>query len=212
MHLPDGILTTPACATTMAVGCSILALAVVKSAKAKPSSKILGLAAAATILLQAVNFPISETVSGHFLGSALLGIIFGPWIAITIVAMVLGAQAILLGDGGIMAFGANLISLGIVPIFVTSLATKNSGSEEWSFHTASIAGAATLTGYLSAAAVVSLVLTFGSTSVTLDSTAMILELSLMPAIVEGVLTGGLIYWLKESSSSHSQTMEENKVG
>ena len=212
MHLPDGILTTPACTTTMAIGCGTLALAVAKSVKIKPSTKALGLAAAATILLQAVNFPVSETVSGHFLGSALLGLIFGPWVAITIVAMVLGSQALLLGDGGITAFGANLLALGIVPIFITSFANRNSDSEQWSFHTASIAGAATLTGYLSAAVLVSLLLTFGSATAGLESAAKIIELSLMPAILEGVLTGGLIYWLKETSSSTSPTFVENKVG
>jgi cobalt/nickel transport system permease protein len=115
MHIPDGVLTNTTCVTTLALGGSILAYAYYKSVQSGPSCKTIGIAAAATILLQAVNFPVSETISGHFLGAAFLGWLFAPWAAIAIMGTTLGAQALLLGDGGITAFGANLLALGIWP-------------------------------------------------------------------------------------------------
>ena len=195
MHIPDGVLTNTTCVTTLALGGSILAYASYKSVQSGPSCKTIGIAAAATILLQAVNFPVSETISGHFLGAAVLGWLFGPWAAIAIMGITLGAQALLLGDGGITAFGANLLALGIIPVLILNLAKRTTQGENWTFHLASVAGAASLSSYLASAASVGLLMTFGSTIPSLETSAGIMEMSLLPAILEGLVTGSIIYWL-----------------
>ena len=64
--------------------------------------------------LQMLNFPIQAGTSGHFAGGALAGILLGPWPAVLVMTTVLGVQAFLFADGGIIALGANILNLGIL--------------------------------------------------------------------------------------------------
>jgi cobalt/nickel transport system permease protein len=64
--------------------------------------------------LQMLNFPIQAGTSGHFAGGALAGILLGPWPAVLVMTAVLGVQAFLFADGGIIALGANILNLGII--------------------------------------------------------------------------------------------------
>ena len=61
-----------------------------------------------------LNFPIQAGTSGHFAGGALAGILLGPWPAVLVMTTVLGVQAFLFADGGIIALGANILNLGIL--------------------------------------------------------------------------------------------------
>ncbi len=63
---------------------------------------------------QMVNFSIADGTSGHLLGGALAALILGPWQALLVMSMVLGIQALVFGDGGVLALGANVINMGII--------------------------------------------------------------------------------------------------
>jgi cobalt/nickel transport system permease protein len=64
------------------------------------------------------NVPIPGGSTGHAVGSALIAIILGPWVAVVTVTVALLIQALLFGDGGITAFGANCFNMAFVIPFV----------------------------------------------------------------------------------------------
>jgi cobalt/nickel transport system permease protein len=75
---------------------------------------LMALGAAFTFVIQMFNFPVPGGTSGHMAGGAVLGIVLGPWAAIMAMSLTLGLQALLFGDGGILAFGANCFNMALV--------------------------------------------------------------------------------------------------
>jgi len=67
---------------------------------------------------QMLNFPVFGGTSGHLLGAALATTIVGPWGGLLVISVVLIIQAILFGDGGILALGANIFNMGIIGVFL----------------------------------------------------------------------------------------------
>lgn len=89
---------------------------------ATPQALSLTTAAAALVFaLQMVNVPLPGLgASGHFLGGALAAILLGPWLGCVAIAGVLIVQAILFADGGLMAFGANVLNMAVLPVWGTA--------------------------------------------------------------------------------------------
>ena len=119
MHIPPEMLTGPICPVTATVaGVSLAAAAgwafthrtepIAQSVK-----KYIGVTAI-VFALQALNFPIWQGISGHFIGGVLAAAILGIPLGIISMATVLAIQAVFFGDGGIDALGANIINMGIV--------------------------------------------------------------------------------------------------
>jgi cobalt/nickel transport system permease protein len=52
------------------------------------------------------------------MGSALAGIMLGPWVASVLMTAILAIQAFVLHDGGIVALGANVLNIAIIGPFV----------------------------------------------------------------------------------------------
>lgn len=63
---------------------------------------------------QMVNFPISGGTSGHLLGGVLAALILGPFEALLVMTIILSTQALMFGDGGVFALGANIFNMGII--------------------------------------------------------------------------------------------------
>jgi cobalt/nickel transport system permease protein len=71
--------------------------------------------AAGIFAIMSINIPTPMGASGHMVGGALVAIIFcAPEAAVIIFTLVLLAQALFFGDGGITALGANIFNMGIV--------------------------------------------------------------------------------------------------
>lgn len=66
---------------------------------------------------QMLDFPVTSSTSGHFLGAALASIVFGPFVGLLMMLLILVLQAFLLNDGGLLALGANIFNMGIVASF-----------------------------------------------------------------------------------------------
>jgi cobalt/nickel transport system permease protein len=64
------------------------------------------------------NVPIPGGSTGHAVGSGLVAIILGPWVAVVTTSVALLIQCLLFGDGGITAFGANCFNMAVVIPFV----------------------------------------------------------------------------------------------
>ncbi|MDV0444292.1 cobalt transporter CbiM [Methanorbis rubei] len=80
---------------------------------------ILAVIAAGIFALQAFNLPTGFGVSGHLVGGALAAIVLGsPFAAVFILTIVLVIQALVFGDGGVLALGANIINMGVIAGFV----------------------------------------------------------------------------------------------
>ena len=65
-------------------------------------------------ILQMMDIPLTNGVAGHFLGGALAAIVLGPWLGFLTISIILILQAFLLADGGIVALGANIFTMGII--------------------------------------------------------------------------------------------------
>ncbi len=78
----------------------------------------LGIGAAFSFLIMMFNVPLPGGTTGHAVGGALLAITLGPWSACISVSIALLVQALMFGDGGILALGANSFNMAlIIPFF-----------------------------------------------------------------------------------------------
>ena len=74
----------------------------------------LAMGAAFSFLLMMFNIPIPGGTTGHAVGAALLAILLGPWPAVLALSVTLVVQALLFGDGGVTAIGANCFNMAFV--------------------------------------------------------------------------------------------------
>ena len=74
----------------------------------------LAIGAAFSFVIMMFNLPIPGGSSGHAVGGVLVAILLGPWAACIAVTVALVIQALLFGDGGITAIGANCFNMAFV--------------------------------------------------------------------------------------------------
>ncbi|HEX7510410.1 MAG TPA: cobalt transporter CbiM, partial [Chitinivibrionales bacterium] len=120
MHIPDGYLGPSTCAAGYAVMAPLWAIAshrVKKTLQAK-QVPLLAMGAAFSFVIMMFNIPIPGGTSGHAVGGALAAILLGPWAACISLSVALTIQALLFGDGGITALGANCFNMAFVLPFV----------------------------------------------------------------------------------------------
>ncbi len=80
---------------------------------------LMGMLGAFVFAAQMINFAIPGTgSSGHLGGGLLLALLLGPWPALVVMASVLTVQALFFADGGLLALGANIFNLGVLPCLV----------------------------------------------------------------------------------------------
>ena len=120
MHIPDGYLSPATCATLYAVSAPFWYVAGQKlkgllSARTVP---LLSLFSAFSFVVMMFNIPLPGGTTGHAVGAALMAIVLGPWAAVVGVSVALAIQALLFGDGGILALGANSFNMAIAMPFV----------------------------------------------------------------------------------------------
>ncbi len=120
MHIPDGYLSPQTYIPLMGVFVAFATIAVTKVKKEVSVKNIpyLGMAAAFSFIIMMFNLPIPGGTTGHAVGSALIAIILGPWTAVISVSIALIIQALIFGDGGITAIGANCFNMAIFMPFV----------------------------------------------------------------------------------------------
>ena len=79
---------------------------------------LLGIFAAFSFVAMMFNIPIAGGSTGHAVGGTLIAILLGPEAACLSVSVTLILQALLFGDGGILAIGANCFNMAFVLPFV----------------------------------------------------------------------------------------------
>ena len=120
MHIPDGYLGPTTFITMYCIMIPIWLYAGYWVQKHLRSRQVpyLALGAAFSFVIMMFNVPVPGGSSGHAVGSALVGIILGPWAAVVTTSCALLIQCLVFGDGGITAFGANCFNMGTVIPFV----------------------------------------------------------------------------------------------
>jgi cobalt/nickel transport system permease protein len=214
MHIPDGYLSPQTYIPFYGVSLVFWSIALKKMQKALSAKHVpyLAMAAAFSFLIMMFNIPIPGGTTGHAVGGGIIAILLGPWTAVIAVSVTLIIQALVFGDGGITAIGANCFNMAVVMPFVSYWVFRLIRRK--SMNSARLSIAAFLSGYvgLSAAAAVTGI-EFGiqpliahgpggrplyapyPLSVALP--AMVLEHMLVFSVVEGVVTVLLLrYFLK----------------
>ncbi len=127
MHIPDGFLAPAVYAPLLLAEATLFYVAYKKVTKLVSDDSVMPFLAsisAFSFVIMMFNIPIPGGTSGHATGVAILTLLFGPWVALFSLSVVLLLQAVLFGDGGILAFGANAISMGFVGAFSAHFAAK----------------------------------------------------------------------------------------
>jgi len=116
MHIPDNYLSPATCAVMGAAMAPVWAVAVRKVTREVDRARVplLGIGAALSFLVMMFNVPLPGGTTGHAVGGTLLAIVLGPWSACISVSIALLVQALLFGDGGILAFGANCFNMAFI--------------------------------------------------------------------------------------------------
>ncbi len=114
MHIPDGYLSPQTYIASYAIGIPLF-LYGIKKLKEHMNEQTLPFIATLTalsFLIMMINIPIPGGTSGHAIGTAVISIIFNPWVAFVSLGIVLLIQALIFGDGGITAWAVTTLAIG----------------------------------------------------------------------------------------------------
>lgn len=116
MHIPEGYLSPQTCAVMGAAMLPVWSTAVKKVKRTLKSRYIplMAIGAAFSFTIMMYNVPIPDGTTAHAVGGGLIAIILGPWAACISITMALAIQALLFGDGGILALGANTFNMAFL--------------------------------------------------------------------------------------------------
>lgn len=213
--MPDGILPLEQAAIYLTISILIIGIAVWQSKK-KLSMKqipIIGVLAAGLFAAQMFNFPAIGGTSGHLIGTALATVLVGPWVAILILSSVLIVQA-MFGDGGFLAYGANVLNMAIIGAIIT-IALFYLLPSKWRDNKTAYSIFAGITGFISTvimafAASVELVLAkAGSPAIIFTS---MLTAHAFIGAMEAVITFTVVFFLFKVDTSIFQTAKTVTYG
>jgi len=121
MHIPDGFISPSTSIVALVLAIPAWQYGIKKTKELLDSNEdavtFLSSMAAFSFLIMMINIPIPGGTSGHAVGMGVLAILLGPWTAFIAISAVLFFQAVLFGDGGILAIGANSLAMGFVGSF-----------------------------------------------------------------------------------------------
>ncbi len=120
MHIPENYLSPATCAVMMTAMVPVWGHAIkkIKTELTPEKMPMLGVGAAFSFLAMMFNVPLVGGTTGHAVGGTLIAILFGPNAACIAVSIALLIQAVIFGDGGILAFGANCFNMAFVLPYV----------------------------------------------------------------------------------------------
>ncbi|MFZ4813333.1 MAG: energy-coupling factor ABC transporter permease [Phototrophicaceae bacterium] len=116
IHIPDGLLVGHvAFLGWLAVGL-VLIVAWQQLRREASSTRVglMGVLAAFVFAAQMLNFNVLGGTSGHLIGGALVAILLGPWAAVVVMSVVIGVQALVFQDGGLLVMGNNLLNMAVI--------------------------------------------------------------------------------------------------
>jgi len=206
MHLPDSSLDNVTCTVTTLLAAGAVGYACRRALRDTQNRSASAFAATAAFIfaVQMVNFPVADGVSGHMVGGTLAGAILGPWLGLLAMTLVLIAQCLLAGDGGLTTLGANILTMGVVATW-GGYALKNALSPGAKNITRDLAASAFAAwGSIVAAGAVCAIIWAAGSSAPLESVlgpmlAVHARIGLGEALVTAAALGAMAVWNAQSS-------------
>lgn len=115
MHIPDGYLSPATCASLYGAATPFWYVGL-RSLRRRLHTRLIPLVslfAAFSFVVMMFNIPLPGGTSAHAVGIGLGAALLGPWAAMIAVSLALSIQALLFGDGGITALGANCFNMAV---------------------------------------------------------------------------------------------------
>lgn len=229
MHIPDNYLSPQTCAVMGALMAPIWAVSVKKVTGEISAKKIplLGISAAFSFLIMMFNVPLPGGTTSHAVGASLIAILMGPYAATIAVTIALLIQALLFGDGGVLAFGANCFNMAfVIPFasyFIYQLLTKVWKNDKAKYVAAFIGGyiAINLAAFFAAVEFGIQPLLFKDAAglplycpypLSISIPAMLLPHLLVAGIVEGLVTAGVMAYINRVSPEIIYSDPDKKSG
>jgi cobalt/nickel transport system permease protein len=118
LHIPDGFLNMPVIAGTYTVSLTWIGLIRknIRDQFVNQSIPKISLLAAFIFVAQMINVPVTGGTSTHLVGAILALLLAGPYVAVFVMVLVLSLQMLIFQDGGLSAWGANVLNLALVPV------------------------------------------------------------------------------------------------
>ena len=121
MHIPDNYLSPKTCAAFAVAMLPVVMYSANKLKqeveKKKETIPLMAIASSLSFLIMMFNIPLPGGTSAHAVGGCLLAILIGPYAACIAITICLALQALLFGDGGILALGANVFNMAFIMPF-----------------------------------------------------------------------------------------------
>jgi cobalt/nickel transport system permease protein len=155
---------------------------------------LMGVLAAFIFAAQMLNFTVAGGTSGHLIGGALAAILLGPWAAILTMTTVVGIQALVFQDGGLLVMGANTLNMGVIAVLVAYGVYRGvmvlAGEQRWGLFVGGFAAAWLSVVIASVAAAVELA--FSGTSPLGVALPAMVGVHVLIGIGEGLITVGAL--------------------
>lgn len=120
VHIPDGYLDLPVLVAAWLIAGVAFAVASRRAGRRLGGDRtaLIGVVAAGVFAAQLLNWPLPGGTSAHFVGGAFAGVLLGPSLGVLAMTAVVTVQALVFGDGGLLALGANLTAMAVVDVLV----------------------------------------------------------------------------------------------
>jgi cobalt/nickel transport system permease protein len=216
MHIPDGFLSVGVALVLWLIAIVVVGYALkrVNADLGERQVPLMGVLAACIFAGQMLNFSVTGGTSGHLVGAALATILLGPWAAILVMTCVVGVQALIFQDGGLLALGANIVNMGIIGVsvsyFVQRTLQKLLGNKP-----AGLFASGFLSGWLSifvAALACALQLALSGASPANIAVPAMAGIHALIGVGEGLITAGALVFLKVARSEVLEARRAQYVG
>jgi len=227
MHIPDGYLSpvTSLIMFLLVLPFWIIGLNKIRSTMNARSVPLISLMAAFSFVIMMFNVPLPGGTTGHAVGAALAAIVLGPEVAVIAISIALIIQAFFFGDGGVLALGANCFNMAVVIPYVASGAYRLIAKGTPVQSPRRVVGAS-LGGWLGLTAgafftavefgIQPLLFTapdgtplYAPYPLSVALPAMVIPHMLVASVIEGVMTGLIIFSLQRSGS---QILQPERLG
>ena len=121
MHMADALVSPAVGVAMWAVSAGLVVYSSKRISQDGLNSRtaLMGVLGAFVFAAQMINFTIPVTgSSGHLGGGLILSILLGPYAGFIAMASILTVQALIFGDGGLLALGCNIFNMGFWTCFV----------------------------------------------------------------------------------------------
>ena len=218
MHMGDFMLS-PAVGGTMmtaAVGTAAISIKKVRDMDEK-KIPLMGVMSAFVFAAQMINFTIPGTgSSGHLAGAIMLSILLGPYAGFLSIAAILLIQALFFADGGLLAYGCNVINMGFFACFIAYPLIYRTITKKGLTRTRLMTGsilASVVALQMGAFSVVIQTLLSGKTELPFTQFALAMQgIHLAIGAVEGVVTAAVVsfVWKVRPDIINTEPTEKNK--